>query len=68
MHHERIGFAKYASRPGMEDTVERMLGYFERMHSHVERGFQKAIDIPDIVQLAYDILMSRGYQIRGLHA
>jgi uncharacterized SAM-binding protein YcdF (DUF218 family) len=66
-HHERIDFAAYAQRPGMEDTIPRMLGYVERMHSHVQRGFQVAQEIPDTVQRAYATLLARGYEAYGLH-
>ncbi|HEU5121835.1 MAG TPA: YdcF family protein [Candidatus Saccharimonadales bacterium] len=66
--HEEVDFTAYCQRPGMEDTIPRMLGYFERMHSHVHRGFQAPQDIPLEVQQAYDTLVTqRGYEIRGLH-
>jgi uncharacterized SAM-binding protein YcdF (DUF218 family) len=66
-HHERVAFTAYKKRLGMEDTIPRMLGYVERMSSHVRRGFQITQEIPDTVQHAYATLLARGYAERGLH-
>lgn len=65
--HEDVDFATYADRPGMEDTIPRMIGYVARMQPHYEAGFQAWRPVPPEVQAACETLLSRGYESRGLH-
>ena len=53
-HAEMIGMTR-------KGVIETIVGDFQRMGLYAEKGYQRAVEIPDAVRAAFDALVAEGY-------
>jgi DNA-binding winged helix-turn-helix (wHTH) protein len=48
-------------RNGYDEVIRKILGDVSRMTTYAKKGYQTHHDIPEDIQLAYDIMLDRNH-------